>query len=59
LRKLTGDEKLKTKGEIQSAEMSWGQIASMTLTKPILINFKEPIGMSSCRVVLMHVRPSC
>ncbi|KAJ9107619.1 hypothetical protein QFC21_001078 [Naganishia friedmannii] len=43
LRKLTGNEKLKSGGEIQQAEMTGKDIATMTMWRPFELNFTQPI----------------
>lgn len=43
LRKLTGNNNLKTEGELQSEQMTAGSIAMMTLVRPFQLAFMEPI----------------
>jgi multidrug resistance protein len=43
LRKLTGDSKLKTEGEIVSETMTTNDIILMVLVRPITLNFHEPM----------------
>ncbi|EPQ57270.1 MFS general substrate transporter [Gloeophyllum trabeum ATCC 11539] len=43
LRKLTGNEKLRTEGEMEQAEMSAREVAMMTLVRPFVLSVKEPI----------------
>ena len=43
LRRLTGDSKLKTQGEIDGANMTMSDIAQMTLVRPFILGFREPI----------------
>lgn len=42
LRKMTGNNNLKTQGEIESSETSWSDLASQTLVRPLVL-FLEPI----------------
>ncbi|KZT19721.1 MFS general substrate transporter [Neolentinus lepideus HHB14362 ss-1] len=43
LRKLTGNENLKTEGEIEQAHMSVKEAALMTLVRPFILMLTEPI----------------
>ena len=43
LRKRTGNDKLKSQGEIDGASMGPKEIAMMTLVRPILLTFREPV----------------
>ncbi|TFK54036.1 MFS transporter [Heliocybe sulcata] len=43
LRKLTGNDKLRTEGEIEQAHMTAHEIAMMTLVRPFVLTLKEPI----------------
>lgn len=43
LRKRTGNENLKSEGEIQSSQMTGKDIAMMTLVLPIWMSISEPI----------------
>ncbi|KAJ9123137.1 hypothetical protein QFC22_001330 [Naganishia vaughanmartiniae] len=43
LRKITGNQKLKSGGEIQQAEMTGKDIATMTMWRPFELNFTQPI----------------
>jgi hypothetical protein len=43
LRALTGNDQLKSKSEIEQAEMTPKQVAQMTLFKPFQLNFSDPI----------------
>ncbi|GAA98576.1 uncharacterized protein L969DRAFT_75935 [Mixia osmundae IAM 14324] len=43
LRQLTGNPNFKSQGEIDGAFMTGGEIAKMTLVRPILMMFTEPI----------------
>lgn len=43
LRRLTGNTKLRTQAEIDTAHMTIGDIAQMTLVRPFLFCVSEPI----------------
>ncbi|KAL7422081.1 GTPase-activating protein [Cryptotrichosporon argae] len=43
LRKLTGNDKLRSEGEIQSEQMTSNEIVQMTLVRPFSMTFTEPI----------------
>ncbi|EKM61333.1 uncharacterized protein PHACADRAFT_111819 [Phanerochaete carnosa HHB-10118-sp] len=43
LRRLTGNPNLKSQGEIDGEHMTMGEIAQMTLVRPFLLTFREPI----------------
>jgi DHA1 family multidrug resistance protein-like MFS transporter len=43
LRKLTGNNDLKSEGEIQQAKMTFGATAKSTLIKPFILNFAEAV----------------
>lgn len=43
LRRLTGDPSLKSESEIESEEMTLGEVARMTLVRPFVLSFTEPI----------------
>ncbi|KAH9924166.1 MFS general substrate transporter [Fomitopsis serialis] len=46
LRRLTGNKDIKSDGEIESEEMTIGEIAKMTLVRPFVLSFREPIVAS-------------
>lgn len=46
LRRLTGNPDLKSRGEIESAHMTAGQVAQMTLVRPIVLGFTESIVLA-------------
>jgi MFS transporter, DHA1 family, multidrug resistance protein len=46
LRRLTGNEKLKSQGEIDGEHMTSGEIAKITLVRPFLLGFVEPIVLA-------------
>ncbi|TFY69818.1 hypothetical protein EVJ58_g189 [Rhodofomes roseus] len=46
LRRLTGNQNLKSEGEIESEEMTLGEVAKMTLVRPFVLAFREPIVAS-------------
>ena len=61
LRKLTGNEELKSEGEIEQSKMSFGEAAKMTLVKPFVLNFAEPVVFANnlfivcrCGFILLH-----
>lgn len=43
LRRLTGNQALRTQSEIDSAELSVAEIAQMTLVRPFVLTLREPI----------------
>ncbi|KAJ3558924.1 hypothetical protein NM688_g648 [Phlebia brevispora] len=43
LRRLTGNQQLRSQGEIDAAQMTMGDIAMLTLIRPFLLGFTEPI----------------
>ena len=43
LRRLTGNKNLRSQGEIDGANMTLGDIAMMTLVRPFILGFREPI----------------
>jgi MFS transporter, DHA1 family, multidrug resistance protein len=43
LRKLTGNENLKTKAEIMFQHMTAGKVAKMTMIRPFTLTFQEPV----------------
>lgn len=43
LRRLTGNDKLRSAGERESANMTLSAIAQMTLIRPFVLGFTEPI----------------
>ncbi|KAI0084944.1 MFS general substrate transporter [Irpex rosettiformis] len=43
IRKLTGDPRFKSMGEIEGENMTLGEIAQMTLVRPFILGFTEPI----------------
>lgn len=43
LRRLTGDPRFKSEGEIEAEHMSMGEVAQMTLVRPFVLGFTEPI----------------
>ncbi|EKM60762.1 uncharacterized protein PHACADRAFT_203915 [Phanerochaete carnosa HHB-10118-sp] len=43
LRRLTGNPDLKTQAEIEAANMTMNEVAMMTLVRPFLLGFREPI----------------
>lgn len=43
LRRLTGNPDLRTQAEIEAANMTMNEIAMMTLVRPFLLGFREPI----------------
>ncbi len=47
LRKITNNEKLKSQGEIQQANMGMMDIVQMTLVRPLKMTFTEPIVIAS------------
>jgi DHA1 family multidrug resistance protein-like MFS transporter len=57
LRKRTGNENLKSEGEIQSSQMTGKDIAMMTLVLPIWMSISEPICFFlNCKFA--HLSPS-
>jgi len=46
LRKLTGNDKIKSQGEIDSQHMSSKDIVQMTLLRPLTMTFTEPIVLA-------------
>lgn len=46
LRKLTGNENLKSQSEIDSSKMTGGQLVKMTLVRPLTMTFTEPIVLA-------------
>jgi DHA1 family multidrug resistance protein-like MFS transporter len=46
LRKLTGNDNIKSQGEIETTHMSGKDIAQMTLLRPITMTFTEPIVLA-------------
>lgn len=43
LRRLTGDDRFKSAGEIEGEDMSVREIAQVTLVRPFVLGFSEPI----------------
>ena len=43
LRKVTGNDKLRTKGEIFSASLTGKELALMTFVRPFVLSFTQPI----------------
>lgn len=43
LRRITGNPKYKSLGEIEAAQMTLGEAAQMTLIRPFILGFREPI----------------
>ena len=43
LRRLTGNKELHTQSEVDSSEMTVGEIAQMTLVRPFVLTLREPI----------------
>ena len=43
LRRLTGNPHIRSQGEIDAAHMTLGDIAMMTLVRPFILGFREPI----------------
>ena len=43
LRRLTGDPRFKSMAEIEGENMTFGEIAQMTLVRPFVLGFREPI----------------
>lgn len=43
LRRLTGEQRFKSEGEIESEHMTMGEVAQMTLIRPFVLGFTEPI----------------
>ncbi|ORX38204.1 major facilitator superfamily domain-containing protein [Kockovaella imperatae] len=46
LRKLTGNDRIKAQSEIDSAQMTFKDIAMMSLVRPITMTFTEPIVLA-------------
>jgi len=46
LRKLTGNDKIKSESEVETQHMSVNEIAKMSLLKPFTMIFKEPIVLA-------------
>lgn len=46
LRKLTGNDKLKSQGEIDGAKMTGGELVKTTLLRPFTMTFTEPIVLA-------------
>lgn len=46
LRKLTGNQNLKSQSEIDSSKMTGSQIVKMTLVRPLTMTFTEPIVLA-------------
>jgi len=46
LRKLTGNDKIKSQGEIESQHMSTNDMVQMTLLRPLTMTFTEPIVLA-------------
>lgn len=43
LRRLTGNDELKSQGQIEQSKLSFSQLASETLLRPLQMTFTEPI----------------
>ena len=43
LRRLTGNKKLMSQGELDGQHMTLGDVAMMTLVRPFILGFREPI----------------
>ena len=43
LRRLTGNSNYRSQGELDAASMTMGEIASITLVRPFVLGFREPI----------------
>ena len=43
LRRLTGNRNLRSQGEIDAQHMTMGDVAMMTLVRPFILGFREPI----------------
>ncbi len=43
IRRLTGEPRFKSMAEIEGEDMTVGEIAQMTLVRPFVLGFKEPI----------------
>ncbi|KAJ3546705.1 hypothetical protein NM688_g5484 [Phlebia brevispora] len=43
LRRVTGNQNLRSQGELDAAEMTFGDLAKTTLIRPFILSFHEPI----------------
>lgn len=46
LRRLTGNEELKSQAEIDQHKLTAKEVAKMTLVRPIMLGLREPIVLS-------------
>jgi DHA1 family multidrug resistance protein-like MFS transporter len=43
LRRLTGNKELKSQGQIEQSDMTFSQLASQTMLRPLKMTFSDPI----------------
>lgn len=55
MRRLTGNPNLRSQGEIDGDRMTMHEVAMITLVRPFLLGFREPIVLSwNCFMGLLY-----
>ncbi|CEH13392.1 Synaptic vesicle transporter SVOP and related transporters (major facilitator superfamily) [Ceraceosorus bombacis] len=47
LRRVTGNQKLTSQGDLEAAGMTLGEVAQMTLVRPFILTFAEPVAFAN------------